>query len=740
MKQLLQYVRTGETAVVDVPTPAVGSGQVLVRSGASLVSAGTERMVVDFARKSLLQKARSRPDLVRQTIDKARREGVLGTIDAVQNRLDQPMALGYSSAGTVIDVGSGISEFQIGDRVACAGGGYAVHAEVVAVPRTLVVKLPDQVSIEAAAFTTLGAIALQGIRLADVKLGEVVAVIGLGLLGQLTVQMLKAAGCIVIGIDLQPQRVELAQRMGADAALSQSDEFIALCQQFSNGYGADATLITADTKSDQPVELAGEVSRDKSVVVAVGAVGTQIPRKTYYQKEIDFRISRSYGPGRYDPAYEDKGQDYPYAYVRWTEQRNMQAFVQLLAEDKVNVEPLITHRFAIEDAPDSYDVITGKSGNLFMGVLLTYTDAAALDRTVALSPKPSVAWSVQPSMRGGLAHIQQATLGVLGAGNFANATLLPAIKDIESLTRVGIASNSGLSSRASAERFGFMYCTTNTDEILRDPNINTVAILTRHHLHARQVIAALVAGKHVFVEKPLCLNGSELNAIQAAYAAATERAEQQSMYAPALMVGFNRRFAPFIVTLKQYLDQIQEPLILNYRVNAGYIPREHWVHDLAQGGGRLLGEGCHFIDLLLFLAGRTLQRVLTRTLPDNGRYAQDNLVINLEFADGSIGTITYAANGDKGFGKEYLEVFGGGLAARMEDFRKLEIRHNRKRLDQTAALRQDKGHRAEWRLFVEHLIGKAEAPMSFDAIVRSTEATLAAQRSLQIGAPVDIEG
>jgi threonine dehydrogenase-like Zn-dependent dehydrogenase len=348
MKQLLQYVRTGETIVTEVPAPSCGPRQVLVRAGASLVSAGTERMVVDFAQKNLLDKARSRPDLVRQTIDKARRDGLLTTLEAVQSRLDQPMALGYACAGTVIATGAEVDGLKIGDRVACAGGGYAVHAEIVAVPQTLVAKLPDRVGDEAGTYTTLGAIALQGIRLAEVKLGESVAVIGLGLLGQLTVQMLRAAGCRVAGIDLQPQRADLARALGADSAVSSPDELAAVCQQLSAGRGVDAVLITADTRSNQPVELAGEIARDKGIVVAVGAVGTSVPRKTYYAKELDFRISRSYGPGRYDHTYEDEARDYPYAYVRWTEQRNMQAFVQLLAEGKVNIDALTTHRFPID--------------------------------------------------------------------------------------------------------------------------------------------------------------------------------------------------------------------------------------------------------------------------------------------------------------------------------------------------------------------------------------------------------
>ncbi len=736
MKQLLQNVRTGQAAVVEVPAPKVGHDRILVQVAASLVSAGTERMVVDFAEKNLLQKARSRPDLVRQTVDKAKREGVLTTLEAVQNRLDQPMALGYSCAGTVIGVGEEVTDFKIGDRVACAGGGFAVHAEVVAVPRTLVALLPEGVGFEEAAFTTVGAIALQGIRLAEVRLGEVVAVIGVGLLGQLTVQMLKAAGCVVVGMDIQPQRAELARQLGADAVATNGEDLAALCRQLSGGHGADAVLITADTKSNEPVELAGEIARDKGIVVAVGAVGTEVPRKSYYEKELDFRISRSYGPGRYDAQYEEEGHDYPYAYVRWTEGRNMQAFVQLLHEGRVNVEPIITHRFPIEDAPRAYELITGKTGEPSLGVLLLYPEKPDLRRKVMLRHGPSMAAEETAGI--GLGKIR---LGVIGAGNYATATLLPAVKGLSAVDLVGIASGGGLSARNSGDRFGFSYCTTDTREILDDSSINTIAILTRHHLHARQAIAALEAGKHVFVEKPLCLHEDELEAVIAAYRAARETpkgeaASASSATAPTLTVGYNRRFAPFVVELKRTLQKVKEPLMLHYRVNAGYLPPDHWLQDPAQGGGRLVGEGCHFIDLLIHLAGSAPTRVWTRSLPDMGRYSSDNLLVTLEFANGSVGSLTYAANGAKGFGKEFVEVFGGGVSARLDDYRLLHILDGGKEIKRQARLRQDKGHRAEWQRLADHLAGKGPAPIPFGEIILSTRATLAAQRSLRSGEPV----
>lgn len=733
MKQLLQHIRSGEAVVADVPAPRARAGMVLVQTAASLVSAGTERMVVDFAAKNLVQKARSRPDLVRQTVDKARREGILTTLEAVQNKLDQPMALGYSCAGTVIEVGPGVEQFKPGDYVACAGGGYATHAEIVRVPQNLVVPLAKGVAFDEAAFTTVGAIALQGIRLADPKLGEVVAVIGLGLLGQLTVQMLVANGCRVVGMDLQAQRADLARQLGAEITTTASDELQDACAQLTSGHGVDAVLITADTTSNQPVELAGVIARDKGVVVAVGAVGMTIPRKSYYEKEIDFRISRSYGPGRYDPTYEEQGLDYPYAYVRWTEQRNMQAFADLLAAGRLRVAPLITHRFPIEEAPAAYDLIASKTDSPSLGVILTYSASPDPSRTVRIVPA-----SQAPTVTAANPALGRIGLGVVGAGNFANATLLPSLKGIEGLDLVGVAAGSGVSARTSADRFGFTYCTTDPNELLLDPAITTVAILTRHNLHARQVIDALVAGKHVFVEKPLCLTETELEAITTAHQAAVQRAANTGRPAPALMVGFNRRFAPFVRELRRQLRKVHEPVLLNYRVNAGYIPPEHWTHDPAQGGGRLLGEGCHFIDLLIDLAGSLLQRITTRALPDASRYNQDNLLVTLEFANGSIGTISYVANGDKSFGKECLEVFGGGLSARIDDYRSLTIRHGDTRIDRVARLRQDKGHRAECEAFVAHLRGKQTLPISFEALTTSTRATLAAAESLHSGAPVEL--
>jgi predicted dehydrogenase/threonine dehydrogenase-like Zn-dependent dehydrogenase len=720
MKQLIQNVSTGELAVVDVPAPQASRGAILVRTRASLVSAGTERSMASFAQANLLQKARSRPDLVRQTIDKARRDGILDTIDAVRNRLDQPMPLGYSAAGEVIDVGPDVTGFRAGDRVACAGGGFAVHAQIISIPVNLAVRIPDNVTFDQAAFTTLGAIAMHGIRLANVQFGETVAVIGLGLLGLMTVQMLRAAGCTVVGTDPNVARAELALRLGARWAGTDAAEFAARVAALSGGHGADAVLITADTSSDQPVALAGDIARKRAAVISVGAVGTQIPRKPYFEKELDFRISRSYGPGRYDVEYEQKGHDYPYEFVRWTENRNMAAFAELVGSGAVDVDALTTHRFEIEAANDAYDLILGRTKQPFLGVLLQYSSDPSIARSIDVAPRVAAA---------AVASADEVAIGVIGAGLFANAVLLPVMRKTEHASLVAIASGAGVTARSAASKFGFTYCSTSIDEVLADARVNTVAILTRHSLHARQVLAALAAGKHVFVEKPLCLTRDELAEIEQAMIG---RAQM-------LMVGYNRRFAPYVVQMRDVLRGVREPLMLTCRVNAGFIPADHWVHDPAQGGGRLRGEGCHFIDLLIDLAGDRVRRVTTRALPDAGRYRQDNFEVTLEFRNGSLGTVAYVANGAKSFGKELLEAFGGGVAARLDDYRTLHIQRAATATQERARLRQDKGHRGEWQAIVRHLTAGGPAPIALDELLHSTRVTLAAWESLQSGNPVEVE-
>ena len=714
MKQVLQNMKTGKTTVEEISIPAPRPGMALVKTAASLISAGTERMVVEFAEKSLVGKARSRPDLVKQVLDKARREGLLITVAAAFNRLDQPMALGYSSAGTIVALGEGLTGFKIGQRVACAGGGYAVHAEYALVPHNLLAPLPDSVDFESAAFTTLGAIALHGFRLAEPQVGECVTVIGLGLLGLLTLQIADAAGCRVLGVDINPARVALATRFGAEACLC--DQAVDSAQAFTANRGADVVLICADTSSADPVELAGVIARDRARIVATGAVGLTVPRKIYYEKELSFVNSRSYGPGRYDTAYEEGGHDYPLGYVRWTEGRNLEAVVGLLESGKLKVESLITHRFPIEKAPDAYEIITGKRKEPFLGMLLTYSEKVEVKSE-----------KVQFSVSNGQSSVVR--LGVLGAGLFANATLLPVIKRNKDVELVGIASSGGLHAQHSARKFGFAYATSSDDEIINDPNINTIAILTRHDTHAELVVKTLQAGKHVFVEKPLAISSIQLSVIS-----------DQLLITDncLLMTGFNRRFAPLAQLLHSSLFTRHEPLYMHYRINAGYIPLNHWTQDPAQGGGRVIGEGCHFVDFITFLVGQVPLSVSAHALPDNGKYREDNVSMTFTFPDGSVGVVDYLANGHKAFPKERVEVYCGGRVAVLEDFRSLEMVQDGRRKVVKSALKQDKGHAGEWQAFVKAIREGGQPPIPYEHLIGVTKATFAAVESLRAQGPVTL--
>ena len=723
MKQLLQNINNGETVIVDVPIPQVQAGMALVHTRASLVSAGTERMLVEFGGKSLLGKALSRPDLVKQMADKARREGVLSTVEAAFNRLDQPMPLGYSSSGVIELIGEGLQGFKVGDRVACAGGGYAVHAEYALVPHNLLALLPKQVDFDSGAFTTLGAIALHGFRLSKAQLGETVGVIGLGLLGLLAVEIASAAGCQVFGVDLDETRVKLAGQMSATAVLRPQAVEAALA--FSHGRGLDNILICADTPTADPVELAGEIARDRGHVVAIGAVGLTLPRKIYYQKELSFINSRSYGPGRYDPAYEEAGQDYPIGYVRWSEGRNMEAFVDLLAKGQVDVKALITHRFPIENAPEAYDLITGKTSQSFLGVLLTYPEATSSKVKLQVANEPVKKTSLP------ISGVNSVRLGVLGAGNFANAIMLPALKKIPSIELVSITSGSGFHADFASKKYGFKYTATSENEILQDPQVNTISILTRHHLHAEQVVRALQAGKHVFCEKPLATTPEQLAQIKQQLLT-TENS-------PLLMVGFNRRFAPMSRRLYEFIEARQEPLIATYRINAGSIPLTHWTQDPVQGGGRIIGEGCHFVDFLAFLVGAAPVSVTAQSLPDDSRYREDNVVMTFTFPDGSVGSVIYLANGDKAFPKERVEVYVGGRVAVLDDFRTLELVSQGKRRVIHSRLRQDKGHRAEWEAFSQAMIAGGPPPIPYEHLFGVTEATFAALDAIRSRQPVFLE-
>jgi predicted dehydrogenase/threonine dehydrogenase-like Zn-dependent dehydrogenase len=710
MKQLLQNVRDGKTVIEDVPVPTPREGMALVKVAASLVSAGTERMVVEFAEKSLMGKARSRPDLVKQVLEKARREGFISTAQAAFNRLDQPLALGYSSAGTIVALGKNMHGFKVGQRVACAGGGYAVHAEYNLVPKNLLTPLPKKVGFESAAFTTLGAIALHGFRLAEPQIGENVGVIGLGLVGLLTLQIASAAGCNVLGIDLDPKRIKLASSLGLQAVARANAESTA--QAFTSNRGFDVVIICADTSSNDPVELAGAVARDRGRIVATGAVGLSIPRKIYYEKELSFINSRSYGPGRYDAKYEENGVDYPLGYIRWTEGRNFQAIVDLMANEKLNVQPLVTHRFPIEQGIKAYDVITGKKKQPFLGVLITYPEGRKKEDGKILFP----AIVRRPS--------SVAKLGVLGAGLYANATLLPVIKNNKNFELVGIASSGGLHAQHSGKKFGFKYATSSEDEIINDKGINTVAILTRHDSHADLVIKALKAGKNVFVEKPLAINSDQLSAVS----------RQLVKSSGILTVGFNRRFAPLAQHLSSFLSHRTEPLHAHYRVNAGYLPQNHWTQDPEIGGGRIIGEACHFIDLITFLVGVAPVSVAAHALPDAGKYSEDNVSMTFTFPDGSLGVVDYLANGDRSFSKERVEIFCGGRIAVLDDFVSLQMTEDGRKKEIKAA--QDKGWKTEMEAFAKAIREGDGPPIPYEQLIAVTGSTFAAVESLRKNEPV----
>lgn len=654
MKQILQNFKTGELKVEDLPAPMLRPDGVLVRTRFSLISAGTERSTVEVAQSSLLGKAQKRPDLVRQTLDNVRRDGVRATYEKVMSRLSTLKTLGYSSAGEVVE--SDCPElFKAGDRVACAGGEYAHHAEYVFVPKNLCAPIPDNVSFEEAAYTTLGAIALQGVRQADPQIGDWVLVLGLGLLGQLTAQILEANGCNVVGIDLSAEHVERALQSGATAAFQRhAVNLEEKLRDLTNGHGFDACLITAATKSNDPIELSGRLARKKGRIVIVGLVNLDIPRSPFYEKELDVRMSCSYGPGRYDARYEAEGIDYPYAYVRWTENRNLSAFLQLLAKGKVKVSHLTTHRFPIAQAVDAYQLILGRTQEKYLGVLLEYAASnGKLTRKVSRAPEVQT-----PATSVGR------RIGFIGAGNFAQSYLLPQLKRVPDAALVGVANMNGPSAKSVSEKFGFRYCTTDYRDIISDANIDSIFIATRHDLHAPLAIAALQAGKSVFVEKPPALNFEELRALTQAYAAAHEKKPVK------FVVGYNRRFAPLSLEIKQRFARVTAPLVVNYRVNAGFLDASHWLHHPQIGGGRIIGEACHFIDLAQFFIGAEPVSVYAEGFASNSGDATlpDNVIATIRFKNGGLATVTYLANGSSRMSKEYIEIFGGGMCASIDNF------------------------------------------------------------------------
>lgn len=727
MKQLFQNMKNGETSIKELPIPHPGKGCALVQTAFSLVSAGTERTLVEFSEKNIAAKAVSRPDLVKQVLNKAKREGILSSVQAAFNRLDQPMFPGYSAAGTIVALGEGMKGFKIGDRVASGGGNHAVHAEYEVVPRNLLVKLPDAVSFEEAAFATLGSVAIHGFRLASPQLNDTVLVIGLGLLGLMEVQIAKAAGCRVMGMDLSKPRIKQARDFGVEAWSRNDIED--RVPQFTKGRGFDHVLICAGSKDNDSIELAGRFCRDRGKVIAIGAVGLEIPRKIYYEKELSVMVSRSYGPGRYDANYEERGQDYPIGYVRWTEGRNMESFVDLLADGKIDVRSLITHRIPIEKGEEAYSLITGKKNEPFLGVLLEYPQKAEMPENQAVTLD---CVRLQGDPEG-----TKPNIGVLGAGNYANATFLPVMKDSSNRCVLrSIASGSGGKARHSAEKFGFEKVETDGNAILTDPEIADVVLLTPHSLHAAQSITALENGKNVYCEKPAAMDLLSLAQVRQCVLA-----HPGQLY----MVGYNRRFAPMALELKQFFADCAEPLSMHYTVNAGYIPPTHWTQDPEVGGGRILGEGCHFIDFLIWMCGSLPEKVNAFCLPDSGKYNEDNVSIQLSFANGSVGTISYLANGDKAYAKERVEVFGGGRIGILNDFRSLDTWKDGDHKQERSALRQDKGHAGAWNSFLAAAHSGIKAPIGYDEIFGGMLACFCAIESIrqqdliQVPAPASLD-
>jgi polar amino acid transport system substrate-binding protein len=723
MKQVLQNFRSGVLKVDDVPETICKSGGVLVSNVVSLISAGTEKMAIDLAQKSLVGKAKERPDLVKQVLTKVQKDGLAATLATVKAKLEAPLALGYSCAGIVREVGRGAEEFQAGERVACAGMNYASHAETVFVPKNLTVKIPDNVGFEEASFVTLGAIALQGVRTTETKLGEAVAVIGLGLLGQLTVMLAKAAGCRVIGIDLDPNKIKLAIEHGADVAVQRNDDVEGAIANFTNGYGVDAVVITAAADTNDPIELAGLIARDRAIVSMVGAVGMDVPRKIYYEKELQLRLSRSYGPGRYDVQYEEGGVDYPIGYVRWTERRNMQEFLRLLSTGAVKLDKLITHRFDIADAETAYDIITGKNKQPYLGVLLTYGEGGRRNAERGIESQNSKS-KLQTLRAASRVAPDGVNLGVIGAGNFAKAVLLPRLAKASGVHLVGIATATGRNAKAIGEQYHFGFCTSDYHALLERDDINTVLIATRHDAHARMTVDALCAGKTVYVEKPLAINEEQLNQVIETVAATNGR----------VMAGFNRRFSSLATEMKQAFANAG-PLAITYRVNAGAIPRESWVQG-DEGGGRIVGEVCHFVDFLQFLTASEPVEVFAYAAA-TGNGLNDTLSIVLRFRDGSTGNINYFATGDKGFPKERVEVYGGGRVAALDDFRVLEIWRNGKR-NVTKKLTQDKGFDQEITAFVTATGKNADMPIPFRSLILTTLVPLQIEKSILSGRPQPI--
>ena len=703
MKQILQSLKTGATEVAEVPCPTARRGQLLIRTSRTLVSVGTERMLVEFGKAGWIEKARQQPDKVRMVLDKIKTDGLMPTLEAVFNKLDQPLPLGYCNVGSVMQAGGGVSGFEVGDRVVSNGK----HAEAVCVPINLCAKVPPQVSDEEAAFTVLGAIALQGIRLVQPTLGETVVVTGLGLIGLVTVQLLRAHGCRVLGLDFDPAKLELAKQFGAEVVnLGAGADPVAAAQAFSRGRGVDAVIVTASTKSNEPMHQAALMCRKRGRIVLVGVTGLELSRADFFEKELTFQVSCSYGPGRYDPSYEEKGNDYPVGFVRWTEQRNFEAVLDMMADGRLDVKPLISHRFSVTEAEQAYELVGGSAPSL--GILLEYPTAA--EKPEATLRQSTVKLPAAP----GAPTTGAASIAFVGSGNYATAVLIPAFKDAGARLKV-VASSGGVTGVHAGRKFGFESTTTDTDGVFTDPDVQAIVLSTRHDTHADMACKALRAGKHVFVEKPLALKHEELGQIEQAIAEGTRNGR-----APMVMVGFNRRFATQVQKVKSLLKGVTGPKSFIMTVNAGAIPAEHWTQDREVGGGRIVGEACHFIDLLRYLAGSAITGHRVSVMDTKTR---DTVSIELSFADGSIGTVHYFANGCKAFPKERLEVFAAGRVLQLDNFRKL-TGFAWPGFTKMNLWKQDKGQKACASAFVQAVASGGASPIPFEELLEVARVTI----------------
>ncbi len=703
MKQILQNLKSGETILEEVPCPGARPGHLLIRTSSTLVSVGTEKMLVEFGKANLIDKARQQPEKARMVLDKIRTDGLMPTLSAVRSKLDQPLPLGYCNAGTVLEVGSGVAGFAVGDRVVSNGK----HAEVVCVPKNLCARVPDAVSDEAAAFAVIGSIALQGIRLAQPTLGDAVVVTGLGLIGLMTVQFLRAHGCRVLGIDFGSEKCGKARQFGADTVdLSRGEDAAAAAQAFSRGRGVDAVIVTASTRSSEPIHQAALMCRKKGRIVLVGVTGLELSRADFYEKELSFQVSCSYGPGRYDPLYEEKGHDYPLGHVRWTAQRNFEAVLDMMAEGRIDVLPLISHRFALDQAEAAYRLVSAGSA---LGIVLNYPcpkdlrGSAAYPRTIPLAASSGI------QVRRG----EEAVIAVIGSGNYAGQILIPAFRRTGAVLKT-VVSNAGVSAVHAGKKNGFQEASTDAAVAMADPEVTAVIIATRHDSHAALLCRALDAGKHVFVEKPLALNRKELAGIEAASARRPDRL---------VMVGFNRRFAPHVVKVTDLLSGLREPKTFVMTVNAGAVSADHWTQDPAVGGGRVVGEGCHFVDLLRFLAGSPVTAVqVAKRAAASGPPCADNVTFTLSFADGSFGSVHYLSDGHKSFPKERLEIFCAGRILQLDNFRSFRG-YGWTGFGKASLWRQDKGQTACASAFVEAIRKGQPSPIPFSDLVETARVT-----------------